>query len=235
MSDIILSISNWNELYENNRTRELKSLMWVPIPNKQDGDGYTEIMAEKDGVQIFGAWIAILQIASRCDPRGTLLRDGGKPHDCGSISRMSRIPESIITRAISFCSKIGWINGLQHDCNNPAPKCDNPALECLEGKGREGNRMEGTYTVDFETFWKAYPKRIGKGAAYKAWLKAKPVLAVVLQALSWQKETDQWAKDDGQFIPHPSTYLNQRRWEDEKGEALKPTTKERFVYSGQGA
>jgi len=215
MSDTILSISNWNDLYENNRTRDLKTLLWVPIPNKQDGDGYTEIMGEKDGVQIFGAWIAILQIASRCDPRGTLVRDGGKPHDCGSISRMCRIPQPIVSRAISFCSKIGWINGLQKDCENVAPKCEKVALECLEGKGREGNRIEGIYSVDFESFWKAYPKRIGKGAAYKSWQKAKPDIQTVLTALAWQNKSDQWTKDSGQFIPHPTTYINQSRWEDE--------------------
>ena len=30
-----------------------------------------------------------------------------------------------------------------------------------------------------------------------------------------QKESDQWTRDDGQFIPLPATYLNQGRWKDE--------------------
>ena len=51
--------------------------------------------------------------------------------------------------------------------------------------------------------------------AYKAWERNKPVLQDVLAALSWQREQDQWAKDGGKFIPHPTTYLNQGRWEDE--------------------
>jgi uncharacterized protein YdaU (DUF1376 family) len=72
------------------------------------------------------------------------------------------------------------------------------------------------YSDDFTTFWKSYPRRIGKGTAYKAWRKITGVpLQTILDALKWQKESEQWTKDNGQFIPHPTTYLNSRRWEDE--------------------
>lgn len=71
------------------------------------------------------------------------------------------------------------------------------------------------FTEDFESFWKAYPKKVGKGAAEKAWQKHKPPLDVVLEAIEKQKDSDQWSKDNGQFIPHPTTWLNGKRWEDE--------------------
>lgn len=67
----------------------------------------------------------------------------------------------------------------------------------------------------FDVFWKSYPRKVGKPVAFKAWNKQKPDLALVLTALAWQRTSEQWARDNGQFIPHPSTYLNQRRWEDE--------------------
>lgn len=67
----------------------------------------------------------------------------------------------------------------------------------------------------FDTFWTTYPKKVGKGAAEKAWQKLKPPLAVVLEAIEAHKQTEQWSKDNGQYIPHPATWLNQRRWEDE--------------------
>jgi hypothetical protein len=38
----------------------------------------------------------------------------------------------------------------------------------------------------------------------------------MLRALSWQRAQDQWTKDGGQYIPNPATWLNQKRWEDEK-------------------
>lgn len=70
----------------------------------------------------------------------------------------------------------------------------------------------------FETFWKAYPKKIGKGAAEKAWQKIsslEAVLETIAGAVAAQSRSEQWLKDGGQFIPHPATWLNQRRWEDE--------------------
>lgn len=69
----------------------------------------------------------------------------------------------------------------------------------------------------FEKFWKAYPRKQGKGAAEKAWIKAhiNGSFDSVLTALEGQKRSEQWKKDNGQFVPNPATWLNQRRWEDE--------------------
>lgn len=70
----------------------------------------------------------------------------------------------------------------------------------------------------FETFWKAYPKKVGKDAASKAFAKRKPddkLLKEILQAVELQKVSDQWTKDGGQYIPNPATWLNQGRWMDE--------------------
>ena len=69
---------------------------------------------------------------------------------------------------------------------------------------------------DFDMFWIAYPKKVGKEAARKAWAKANPDLATVLNALEWQKVSPQWFKNNGQYIPNPSTWLNQHRFLDEK-------------------
>ena len=69
----------------------------------------------------------------------------------------------------------------------------------------------------FENFWKAYPKKVGKDAARKAFAKRKPddgLLSSMLAALDAQARSPDWQKDGGQFIPHPATWLNQGRWED---------------------
>jgi hypothetical protein len=72
------------------------------------------------------------------------------------------------------------------------------------------------YAPEFDLFWSEYPRKTGKGAAYKAWKKINPPLAACLQSLEWQKRSDQWTRDRGQYIPHPATWINQSRWEDEK-------------------
>jgi len=67
----------------------------------------------------------------------------------------------------------------------------------------------------FHEFWNFYPKKVGKDAAHKAWKKQKPNVDDVLQALTWQKESSQWFKNNGAFIPNPATYINEGRWKDE--------------------
>ena len=68
---------------------------------------------------------------------------------------------------------------------------------------------------DFETFWKAFPRKESKSQAKKSFAKVTASLDELLNALEAQKQTDQWRRDNGQYIPYASTWLNQRRWEDE--------------------
>lgn len=90
-------------------------------------------------------------------------------------------------------------------------------------KEKEGeNKIEiekKSYDADgFAAFWAAYPKKAGKADALKAWNKLKPDIvlqAKMGEALTAQKKSPQWTKNNGQYIPMPSTWLNGRRWEDE--------------------
>ncbi len=109
-------IANWDELFENNRSRELKNLDWVPIPNKQDGDGYTELLDHKNGAAHLGAWTALLQLASKCETRGKLMRNTGEPHCAASISRRTRIPKEILEEMLPRVLKTGWLEVVNTDC-----------------------------------------------------------------------------------------------------------------------
>jgi len=70
----------------------------------------------------------------------------------------------------------------------------------------------------FDEFWESYPKKVGKGEARKAWQRIKQprtLLPTILVAIGNQCRSEQWKRNNGQFIPHPATWLNQGRWEDE--------------------
>ena len=70
----------------------------------------------------------------------------------------------------------------------------------------------------FAEFWSAYPLKKAKATAEKAWQKLKPsadLQATILSAIAAHKLSADWQRDGGQYIPHPTTWLNQRRWEDE--------------------
>ena len=68
---------------------------------------------------------------------------------------------------------------------------------------------------DFEVFWAAYPKKVGKGYCEGIWKKKDlPAIEVILASLRKAIASDEWQKERGKFIPNPSTWLNQGRWED---------------------
>lgn len=70
----------------------------------------------------------------------------------------------------------------------------------------------------FEHFWKEYPRKMAKKVAEKIWLRMKvddELFATIMTALDNQKKSNQWTQNKGQYIPHPTTWLNQERWNDE--------------------
>ena len=74
----------------------------------------------------------------------------------------------------------------------------------------------------FDEFWKLYPKKKDKANTRKKWLKLKPddeLFETIISALKKQMQSEQWQKNNGQYIPYPTTWINGERWEDEIKEA----------------
>ena len=98
------------------------------------------------------------------------------------------------------------------------------------GKVRKG-KPPSSPPGGFERFWEAYPIKKAKPVALKAFTKLKPddaLLETMLHAINSQRMSEQWQRDGGQYIPHPATWLNQRRWEDQ-GAVPKATVYEEFT------
>lgn len=71
----------------------------------------------------------------------------------------------------------------------------------------------------FLIFWPAYPRKIARFAALKAWnaLKMGDDDQALLDAIMFglaQYKLKEWRLHEPQYIPHASSWLNQRRWED---------------------
>ena len=69
----------------------------------------------------------------------------------------------------------------------------------------------------FALFWSKYPKKVAKKAAIKAFNKLNPdriLFRRITKSLDEQIKSEQWSKENGQFIPYPSTWLNGERWAD---------------------
>lgn len=75
-----------------------------------------------------------------------------------------------------------------------------------------------TAEARFERLWAVYPRKVAKGAALVEWRRIEPDDALtesMITAVEAQKKSSQWRKDGGQFIPHPRTWLHQKRWLDQ--------------------
>jgi hypothetical protein len=116
----------------------------------------------------------------------------------------------------------------------PTPTGDSLLSEVkrTEVKGREVNRTghalkrvaRAESPDGFDAFWQSYPKGKKRLEAVKAWNKLAPdaeLQEVILSALSWQRLQPDWMKENARFAPDASTYLNNRRWEDEPPKAAK--------------
>lgn len=70
---------------------------------------------------------------------------------------------------------------------------------------------------EFSIFWEYFPKKKSKGDAYKAWVQTasqRPDLASILKAVVVLKNSADWLRDDGQYIPYPATFLRAWGWAD---------------------
>lgn len=77
----------------------------------------------------------------------------------------------------------------------------------------------------FDKFWEAYPKKRDKQTSRKAFTKLNvddKLFNKMMASLSQAKNSYDWQKNNGQYIPYPSTWLNGRRWEDELATVSQP-------------
>lgn len=186
----LYSIKKWDEFYENAESRKIKNCRYILVPNKQDGTGFGRMASQKNRTDLFAAWILILQVASKCDPRGILASSDGIPVSPEDLEFKTRFPAKIFRDAFDFFSRpdIGWLEFSeisQLPGNLPVHPDDLPANQDsirIEGKGIEGKGTEGKgreqsrpdkpgRSPDFNNAWNDFletRKRNGKPAGSRA-------------------------------------------------------------------
>jgi hypothetical protein len=99
-----------------------------------------------------------------------------------------------------------------------ASSTPDPSHPCDPNHHRTTKEASGQSRDQFDSFWQAYPRKVAKGDAEKAWRKIKPnelLTELILKAIDRANKSQDWMKDSGKFIPYPATWLNGKRWEDE--------------------
>ncbi len=169
----------------------------------------------------------------------------------GMYDRLSNLLKKGIIKKIIKCDKGFTAKKTFYSISNKViemhyKKIDVPFadLEDIQGNEQTTNitlfKPKFNEKYDFETlfnlFWKKYPRKVGKGNCEK-WFNThrpnKKLVDKMIISLEEQKMSEQWTREKGQFIPHPYTWLNGKRWEDEENQIqdkFKPHTKSDKEY-----
>ena len=103
------------------------------------------------------------------------------------------------------------LEAVQVKADKPAAAQKKPCAKPAAPKGKTAEKY-------FEDFWAEYPKKRSKQVALKAWTRLAPnkeLYNKIMAALRAQKQSAEWRRDGGQFIPYPATWINGGCWEDE--------------------
>ncbi len=214
-------------------------MLWVPIPNSHDGEGYCQMVQGDRGAEVLGAWLACVQVASRCDPRGTLLRKSRTPHTAESLASRTRLSvtafDEMLKRAVS--EDVSWmelvelpdVKEIPHPPAEipqaPAVPSFFPSLHSIPSdKGVQGEKIPRFKPADIDTIYGAYPRKVGAGAAktaiHRALVKlaganSDPVAFLLDRTAAFAKSP---AGNRGTFTPHPATWFNAARYHDDPKE-----------------
>ena len=179
-----------------------------------------EIFPYRDGLQIENIldWLACNGFIIRYqygENRYIQIINFAKHQNPHKNEAASEIPEYSAT-----CKSSDFI-GTDPDSIGCAPadslSLDSLSSDSLNPETSKNQKHLVTGVTDFESFWKFYPRKVSKSEALKAWNKINPdqqLITSICAGLTRYLASADWAKDDGQFIPHASTCLNQARWND---------------------
>jgi hypothetical protein len=194
----ILSVKNF-ETYQHYKNRNPP---WVKL--------YYSILDDPDFIALEEVdryrYIMCILIASR--------QNNVIPNDPTYLARVMRLTGEVdVTPLI----RAGFLLApRRRDASKPIERHKQDVLSETEIEAETDKEAESC--DEFSRVWEVYPRKVGKEAARKAWertAKDRPHLDTLLNAIISQKKSHQWTKDNGQFIPHFATWLNQHRWLDE--------------------
>lgn len=186
-------IIDWDRHFENSESRKLKRLDWLKIPVKLDGWAYAHLIDHKDGPAHFGCWVALLELAASCRPRGALNRPTGEPMTLHDISRQTRIAMPILEAAITRMVSIGWVASpgnlpespdVPGDCRGNPP----PRVEEMERRERGEERTRSSAGADVRLVVRIWNENRGPLPEVKTIAKDRLKLVRLLAADSGLEE-----------------------------------------------
>ncbi len=164
-----------------------------------------------------GVWYDLLNLAAICATPGIISARDQRPYPHSFVANRLNISMDLLELTLKKCIEEGMITedgtGIrithwqahQSEYDRQKPH-----------RQKKGEKRQ--LAARFDSFWKAYPRKVGKQDAQKAFERINPgdaFLATMLTSIDEAKKTDGWQKENGKYVPYPATWLNGRRWEDD--------------------
>lgn len=240
MSDPTYQIIDWDKHFENAKSRSIENLRWLPMPNSFDGDRIAELIST-GGAECYGAWCAFVLIASKCATRGILVRKSRKPYTSDGLETVTGIDKKVYDKMIPIAIDVGLIEVCADDRAEDTQVSDkinqvsqNRMEDSEENLHAQSARSVRIKQKDIDEIYDHYPRKVGKARALASIKKS--IIEVskredVHDAAAWMlRVVDQfahavskWSADDRQYIPHPSTWFNGGRYDDDQAEWVRMT------------
>jgi hypothetical protein len=131
----------------------------------------------------------------------------------GELNESNKVHKSVIHK-LEKVGAWGFPQGACEGLPRPYDEAKDKDKDKDMDKDKELKDKEQKISVkeSFEYFWEAYPEKIGKKSAFESYKKCGQTNDVLLGAIERQKYSDKWRNG---YIPNPTTWLNQGRWDDE--------------------
>lgn len=212
---------------------------WFPVSHDINADGEVWAMRHQIGEKSLSIWLEILSISDRNESE----LPGDYEELVKAIAGRCQAAKKTVLAVFEFAKSRMWLtceptlrvsnyakyhttrdakeipSGISKASPPSEPSEPSEPTRPYKKKNKTPYSPPKGDDADFNSFWSEYPKKIGKGAALKAWNKIRPnngTRTRILEAVRKQATWGQWTKEAGRYIPNPATWLNQQRWEDEE-------------------
>jgi len=184
--DSYFSIKNW-DTFQQYKDRDPK---WIKLHREILNDYEFDQLTEIQQNHLMKIWL----LASKLDNK--------IPNDPSWIGRQIGAKSKVDTKQLVTHGFIVMYGSVQ--------ECTQTYLE-TETETETEKKLH--WSNDFDRWWKSYPKKVGKKTARSIWQRIKPEAdTLIADTMLKQQNDSQWL---GGYIPNPTTYLNQERWNDE--------------------
>ena len=173
-------------------------------------------------------------------------RDGSNPPE---LTGAVRLAASFILPQISRAKEVseeraeagrrgGRASVKQRQANSKQNEANGKQSEATNTNTNTNTNTTTTTTTNtpspFGAFWDAYPKKVRRRGAEREWEALSPdsdQVAAILSAIEGQKQSALWQREEGRYIPDPSNWLKERRWEDELSPSLPKQERETSSFT----